>query len=91
MAVDDYAYLDDPAEREWLTNLDPADVLANAHRFYDFMHDCGLPAESFLRELAFTKASDALGMDYEVFYQAWMSVVSVGVSVGEKGLEGLGG
>ena len=69
----DYSYLSDPAEREWLTNVVPADVLFNAHRIYDFMAEAGLPAESVVRELAFTKASDALGLSYEVFYQAWLS------------------
>lgn len=73
MTQDDYSYLDDPAEREWLTKLNPADVLANAHRFYDFMREAGVPVDSFTRELAFTKASDALSVDYEVFYQAWLN------------------
>lgn len=68
-----YSYLDDPAEREWLIKLEPAAVRDNAHRFYDFMHDNGLPAESLLRELAFDKASTALGLDYDVLYEAWLN------------------
>lgn len=77
MTTADYSFLDDPAERDWLTKLDPADIVSNAHRFYDFMHDQGLPAESFLRELAFTKAAEALGLDYEVLYQAWLNETAV--------------
>jgi hypothetical protein len=68
----DFSFLDDPAEREWLTNVAPTDVLANAHRFYDFMAEAGIPADSFTRELAFTKASEALGIDYDVFYESWL-------------------
>jgi hypothetical protein len=67
-----YAFLDDDAERAWLTNVDPAAVLANAHRAYEFMAEGGLSADSFIRELAFTKAADALGISYEVLYQAWI-------------------
>lgn len=67
-----YDFLDDPREREWLTALEPQTVLVNAHRFYDFMAEQGFPAESFLRELAFTKASEALGLDYDVLYQSWL-------------------
>lgn len=71
----DYSFLDDPAERAWLIGLDPADVLANAHRIYDWMAEQGVDTDSFLRELAFTKASDALGIDYEVLYQTWLNGV----------------
>jgi hypothetical protein len=74
---EDYSFLDDPAEREWLINLDPKDVVAHAHRIYEFMREAGLPAESFIRELAFTKASDALGIDYDVLYTAWLDQVPV--------------
>lgn len=73
----DYAFLDDPAEREWLISLDVAAIRDNAHRFYDFMHDEGLPADSFLRELAFTKASDALGIEYDVLYEAWLNQTAI--------------
>jgi hypothetical protein len=74
-ATEDYPFLADPAERDWLVNVEPKDVLANAHRMYEFMADTGQPAESFIRELAFTKASDALGIDYDVFYEAWLNQV----------------
>jgi hypothetical protein len=75
--VEDYSFLDDPAEREWLINVDPKDVVANAHRIYDFMRDAGLPVDSFTRELAFTKASDALGIDYNVLYDAGANEVPI--------------
>jgi hypothetical protein len=65
-------WLDDPAEREWLTNVSPSDVVANAHRFYDFMRDEGVPADSYTRELAFEKTSDLLGISYDVLYDAWV-------------------
>jgi hypothetical protein len=78
IAAADYSFLTDPAEVEWLTNVDPAAVLANAHRIYDFMAEGGIPAESFIRELAFTKASDALGIDYDVLYMAWLEVKPAG-------------
>lgn len=68
-----YAHLDDPAEREWLTNVSPADVHANAHRFYDFMRESGIAADSYTRELAFGKAADALGVPYDTIYEAWLS------------------
>lgn len=67
-----YAHLDDPAEREWLTNLSPSDVVTNAHRFYDFMDEQGVPSDSYTRELAFQKASEDLGIDYDVLYDAWL-------------------
>jgi hypothetical protein len=71
-AAANYSFLTDPAEIEWLTNVDPTAVLANAHRIYDFMAEGGISADSFTRELAFTKASEALGIDYDVLYDAWL-------------------
>lgn len=71
--VTDYSYLEDPTEREWLTGVSPAVVRDNAHRFYDFMRESGLPADSFIRELAFTKAADALGIPYDTLYDAWLN------------------
>lgn len=67
-----YAHLTDPAERQWLTNLDPQDVLANAHRIYDFMTEQGIPQDSYTREMAFEKAAEATGIDYNTIYDAWM-------------------
>ena len=67
-----FAQLDDPAEREWLTKVSPSDVLANAHRIYDLMEEGGIPSDSYTRELAFSKAAEELGLDYEVLYQAWL-------------------
>jgi hypothetical protein len=68
-----YAHLDDPAEREWLTNVSPLEVARNAHRFYDFMREGGMPADSYTREMAFTKAGEALGVAYKLLYDAWLS------------------
>lgn len=72
-----YAFLDDAAERAFLTEVAPAEVLANAHRAYDWLLDNGLDQDSFLRELAFTKAADALGIDYDVLYDAWLNQTPV--------------
>jgi hypothetical protein len=68
----DYSFLTDPAEIEWLSNVSPTDVRDNAHRIYEFMREAGLTAESMIRELAFEKASKALGIDYETLYGAWL-------------------
>lgn len=69
----EYPFLDDPAEIEWLTTTSPEAIRDNAHRIYEFMGEGGLPSDSFTRELAFEKASKALGLSYETFYDAWMS------------------
>ena len=78
MSGTDYSFLDNPAERDWLTTLEPLDVLKNAHRFYAFMDEAGVSADSMLRELAFAKASESLGVDYEIPYQAWLHEMPVG-------------
>lgn len=72
-----YDFLDSPKEREWLTALEPQAVLDNAHRMYDWMTEQGIEQDSFLRELAFTKASEALGLDYDVLYQSWLDEIPV--------------
>ena len=74
--TDPYAHLDDPAERKWLNDLVPLDVLHNAHRMYDFMQDTGMSPDSYTRELAFQKAAAAFhdkGITYDVLYDAWLS------------------
>jgi hypothetical protein len=68
-----YAHLDDPAEREWLTNVSPSDIARNAHRLYDFIREDGIPADSYTREMAFAKAADALRVPYNVLYDAWLN------------------
>lgn len=75
MVATEYDFLDDTQEREWLTSLDPQVVLANAHRMYDWMAEQGIDTDSFLRELAFTKAAGALGVDYDVLYNSWLDEV----------------
>ena len=77
-----YAHLEDPAERDWLTNVTPAEVLRNAHRFYEFMREAGVPADSCTRELAFVKAADALRVSYDVLYDAWLDETPVSVGPG---------
>lgn len=67
-----YDWLDDPAERAWLTDVEPRQVLANAHRAYDWLRECGMAPDSVLREAAFSKAADALKIDYDVLYDAWL-------------------
>jgi hypothetical protein len=74
-----FSWLDDPAEREWLTNISPADVAANAHRIYDFMQEEGMTPDSYTRELAFGKAAEALGISYDVLYDAWQNEQSVSI------------
>lgn len=76
-----YAFLDDPAEREFLIALDPKDVLANAHRWYEWVAQFGgYLGDSLIRELAFTKASEALGIDYDDIYTAWLDRVPLEVT-----------
>jgi len=82
MTATTYAHLDDPAERDWLTNVTPEDVLGNAHRIYDFMRESGVPVDSYTRELAFEKAADALGIDYDVLYDAWLNETPVNTEKG---------
>lgn len=72
LAAEPYSWLDDPAERAWLIAVDPAAVLANAHRIYEFMAEGGMAPDSYTRELAFDKAAAVLKIDYEVLYQAWL-------------------
>lgn len=67
-----YAWLDDRTERDWLMIVKPSRVLANAHRMYDFMRETGTPADSYTRELAFEKTAQALGIDGDVLYDAWV-------------------
>ncbi len=43
------------------------------HRFYDYLTECGIPQDSYTRELAFTKASERLGVSYDVLYDAWLN------------------
>ena len=53
---------------EVLRNATARDILNNAHIFYDVY-----PVDSIDREDAFNFASELLGLDYEVFYDAWLS------------------
>ena len=68
-----YDFLESVREREWLVAVEPREVLANAHRVYGWMAEQGIDADSFLRELAFTKAADALMLDYDVLYRSWLT------------------
>ncbi|GAC1533628.1 MAG: hypothetical protein NVS3B1_28040 [Marmoricola sp.] len=72
-----YEFLDSVQERERLIGLEPQAVLANAHRIYDWMIEQGVDQDSFLRELAFDKASEALGIEYSVLYDAWLNETPV--------------
>ena len=67
-----YDHLSDPAERAWLIEVDPAAIAANAHRFYAYLVECGLPEDSYTREMAFEKAASALGISYDALYEAWL-------------------
>ena len=53
----------------------PEVVAANAGRIYDWMTEHGWDQDSWSRELLFTYASVSLGVDYDVFYDAWMAEV----------------
>lgn len=72
-----YDWLDDPAERAFLTEVEPAEVLANAHRAYDWLTERGIAADSVIREAAFAKAAFALGIDYDDLYDAWLDRVPI--------------
>jgi hypothetical protein len=52
---------------EVLRNATAEDIKNNAHRFYDIYE-----VDSIDREHAFTFASEELGIDYGVFYNAWL-------------------
>ena len=67
-----YPFLSDPDERQWLIEVSPEAVRDNAHRMYEFMAETGMSAESFIRELAFEKTSEALSIDYDILYNAWL-------------------
>ncbi len=73
----DFTFLDDPQERAWLENVEATDIVANAHRMYEFMRETGRAADSFTRELAFSKAAYQLGMEYETLYRAWLNETPV--------------
>lgn len=75
LASDQYDFLDDPRERQWLIGLQPQAIAANAYRMYDWMTEQEIDPDSFLRELAFTKAADALGVDYDALYTSWLDEV----------------
>lgn len=76
MAAETYDFLDDQTERDWLIALDPQVVLANAHHWYDWVAQFGGDlGDSLIRELAFQKASDVLGIDYDVLYKSWLNEV----------------
>lgn len=57
----------------------PQAIAANTGRIYDFMHEIGLAAESDTREALFAFAAAALGVDYDVFYDAWLDQLPVTV------------
>jgi len=67
-----FDWLDDPAEIKWLTEVSPEDVRKNAYRIYEFLVEGGLPPDSVLREAAFEKAADALGIPYDDLYNSWL-------------------
>lgn len=48
------------------------EVKANAHRIYDFLKEIGEKYDSIERERYFTYASETLGLDYDLFYYAWL-------------------
>jgi hypothetical protein len=65
---------------EVLRNATARDILNNAHIFYD-IYD----VDSVDREYAFNFASELLGLDYDVFYDAWLSGSPVpGTNLGES-------
>lgn len=51
----------------------PQQVLDNAPRIYEYMNECGQEADSVSREALFDYAADALGVDYDVLYNKWIS------------------
>lgn len=73
--VETYDWLDDPTERAFLVEVDPAEVAANAHRAYEWLTERGVAPDSVLREAAFTKAAGALRVDYDDLYAAWLDRV----------------
>jgi len=53
------------------------DIKANAHRIYEFLKEIGAQDDSIEREQYFTYASETLGLDYDVFYYAWLKETAI--------------
>ncbi len=72
------------AEMEGLTRaqvaakVTPLAIAQNTGRIYEWMEGIGLAAESTTREALFAFASHAFGVDYDVFYDAWLAERPVG-------------
>jgi len=64
-----------------MTNFVPKataeEIKANAHRIYDFLKEIGANDSSTERERYFTYASEKLGLDYDIFYRAWLNETEI--------------
>lgn len=61
----------------------PKKVAANAGRFYDYLRENGIAADSVTREAAFAYAASALDRPYDDFYDAWMEETAVDLPVAD--------
>ena len=53
----------------------PQVVAANTGRIYEWLREVGFEVDSVAREAVFAYASARAGVDYDVFYDAWMAEV----------------
>jgi hypothetical protein len=57
---------------ERVRQLTPGAIADNAGRIYDWMREVGLAPDSATREALFAFAAEKFGVDYDVFYDAWL-------------------
>lgn len=60
------------SREDTIRRLTPGAIADNTGRIYDWMDEQGLPPESTTREALFAYAAEAFGVDYDVFYDAWL-------------------
>jgi hypothetical protein len=62
---------------EFIPKATAEEIKANAHRIYEFLDEIGAESDSIEREEHFVYASDTLGLDYDVFYYAWLNKTAI--------------
>ncbi len=73
---DDMVYvasLDGVSQADVVKKVTPVAIAENAGRIYDWMTEVGFGEDSWTRETMFAYAAHAFGVDYDVFYDAWMA------------------
>lgn len=65
----------------------PHAIVGNAHRIYDYMAQHNIGPDSWTRETLFEYAAADTGLDYETFYQAWITETPIVVNCSDCGTE----